>query len=825
MRINPYLLEDGRLDGVVISFIDIDEVKTIQQQVYLINEDLKKSQEQLRRLNQELEARVAERTKALQKSEARLRAILATTSSIIYLKDIEGRYLLANRQYLEFLAKQEPEVLGKTTRDFFAPAIAQQLIANDRRVIETKSVLKFEEQIPLADGSIRTYIAIKAPLLDEKGEVYAICGISTDISEQKATEAELRESAERERTILKVVEKIRQSLDLKEIFQTTTQELQKTLKCDRVVLYRFNPDWSGEFVAESLTPGLSPLLNNQLPTGWIDTCLQETQGGRCRNHEAFIVNDLQRENLTQCHRNMYEQIGVRAFCITPIFQGEKLWGLLAAYQNTLPRQWKEGESRLLTQIGIQLGISIAQVDLFTQIQNQSLQLQQAKEVAESANQAKSAFIAHTSHELRTPLNAILGFAQIMKREPENKQIQQRGIEVIEQSGQHLLTLINDILHLAKIEARKLDLELRDFILPTFLENLVAIIRLRCQEKKLQFEYRVLSDLPFMVRGDETRLRQLLLNLLSNAVKFTQTGKITLTVGYLKDFFPKNPSAAPKTAQIRFEIKDTGIGIPPSQLREIFAPFYQLNPHQSPREGTGLGLTISQNLVEQMGGKIQVASTPGEGSTFWFDLAFPQSSNSASSLAIINHNFDITGYTGQRLRLLVVDDLDDNREILVNFLTPLGFEVIEADSGEIALAKIRENRPDLIILDLIMPIMDGLGLTKVLRNSPLWQKLPIIIVSASTLPRDESLCYEAGANAFLAKPLNFNKLLRLLEQYLKLQWVDKKGLTLSLLEPELTQKNIASANEPVNLPKVAELNQLLELISQGDIRQIISQVTI
>lgn len=841
MRINPYLLEDGRLDGLVITFVDIDELKTIQEQIHQVNHDLKKSQSQLQELNQKLEARVEERTLALQQSETRLRAILETTSSLIYLKDLEGRYLLVNKQYTELFCLTEAELLGKSTRDIFPQQIAEALIFNDRQVLETKSVLIFEEQMPIADGSLHTYIATKAPLIDDNGEVYAICGISTDISQQKQTETELRESAERERAIRKVVEKIRKSLNLQEIFQDTTEQLRTTLKCDRLVLYRFNPDWSGEFVAESMVEGWTPLVGNKLQTGWTDTCLQETRGGRCNQHEAFTVNDIETAGLSDCHREMYEQIQVRAFCITPIFQGDRLWGLLAAYQNQLPREWKEGEIRLLSQAGIQLGISIAQVDLFTQIQNQSLQLQQAKEAAEAANQAKSAFIAHTSHELRTPLNAILGFAQLLKREPNHTPNQQRGIEVIQQSGQHLLTLINDILYIAKIEAGKLSLELRDFILPSFLDNIAAIIRVRCQQKGIEFEHQILSNLPTMVRGDETRLRQLLLNLLSNAVKFTPTGKVTFKVGYIKDFPGKeklepiiNDPEHSIEDKIRFQIEDTGIGIPARKLKEIFLPFYQLDRHQSPQEGTGLGLTISKNLVQQMGSQIQVNSVLGEGSTFCFDLDFaiaetPVASDLRNSFGVIapnqDSNLDITGYTGHKRQILLVDDLDNNREVLVSFLTPLGFEIIEANSGAAAIAQTRQHHPDLMVLDLVMPGMDGWEVTRTLREEEIFQDLPIIIVSASTLPADESQCYQVGANGFLAKPLNFEKLLRILEEYLQLEWITQDGSTRSLLNQRLTPipTDTSSQNAYEATPSPAELTQVLELVMQGDIRGVLSQI--
>lgn len=835
MRINPYLLEDGHLDGVVVSFIDIDELKTIQQQIHLVNQELQESQLQLRQLNQELEARVKERTQALQKSEARLRAILETTSSIIFLKDIEGRYLLVNRQHLQTFNLTEADIIGKNDDEVFPQEIAQQFLKNDGEVLSTRLVSKFEEQAILPDGSRRTYISIKAPLIDDQGKVYAICGISTDISEQKETEAELRSSAARERTILNVVEKIRETLDLEEIFEVTTNELRKTLECDRVSLYKFDSHWNGTFVAESVAEGISFFKDVHLEDNWNDTCLRRTQGGRYKNRETLAIENIDEADFTDCHREVYEKLNIKALCIAPIFQNQKLWGLLAAYQNQYSRRWKEGEIRLLTQTGIQLGISIAQVDLFTQIQNQTLQLQKAKEVAESANKAKSAFIAHTSHELRTPLNAILGFAQILQRETNFTAKQRREVEVIQRSGQHLLTLINDILHIAKIEAGKLNLEFTDFILSSFLDNLKAMIKIRCQQKGIQFEHQILSNLPSIVRGDETRLRQVLLNILSNAVKFTTNGKVTFTVGYVHDFSQSelDTDKSNNNNKIRFHIADTGMGICENEITEIFLPFRQLEGEETSQEGTGLGLSISQSIVEQMGSKIHVKSTFDEGSEFWFDLNFPDVKTSVEQTSVNNSYLDAIGYQGQKRRILIVDDLDNNREVLVDFLTPLGFEIIEANSGEKAIAKIREHQPNLVILDLVMPELNGLEVTQIIRQESVWQDLPIIIVSASTMPTDESQCYLAGANAFLVKPLNFEKLLQLLQQHLQLEWITQDNSTeqdkLStfsqspLNQEKQNQTAVINEQEAIATPTVTELNELLELAIGGEIREVLSQM--
>ena len=340
-------------------------------------------------------------------------------------------------------------------------------------------------------------------------------------------------------------------------------------------------------------------------------------------------------------------------------------------------------------------------------------------------------------------------------------------------------------------------------------------------KGISFEHNVVSELPTIVRGDETRLRQLLLNLLSNAVKFTSQGKVIFNVGLVKDFVDDSKSV--DGHKIRFQILDTGIGIAEDQLEEIFLPFHQLTYNFPSQEGTGLGLSISQNIAKQMGSDIKVKSKLGQGSAFWFDLDFPHVETSVEINQAHDLVLDITGYVGDRKTILVVDDLDNNREVLVKFLQPLGFEVIAVNCGKEAIAQTKKQNPDLIILDLVMPEIDGLGVTRTLRDTEGYEDLPIVIVSASSLPADESQCYQAGANAFLAKPLKFDRVLRLLQQYLQLEWLAEDGSTRSLLQ--FNNGDMTPDNEISNLvmPTEEEINLLLNLVNGGDIRELLLQL--
>lgn len=385
-----------------------------------------------------------------------------------------------------------------------------------------------------------------------------------------------------------------------------------------------------------------------------------------------------------------------------------------------------------------------------------LKLQQAMQLADNANQAKSRFLSNMSHEIRSPLNSIIGYAHILHQDPNIPENRRQAVDTLKRSGEHLCSLIEDILDIARIEARKFDFRYQPFHFPDFIEHLVHLYKAQAEDKGLSFTCQLTSALPQRVRGDEKRVGQILMNLLGNAVKFTGVGGIVFRIGYA-------------SGVASFQVSDTGSGIDEEQLQNIFQPFTRLdNPTGNAVAGSGLGLTISKVLTEVMGGELTVTSTPGVGSTFNVRLLLPSLRPDTES----ETQAEIVGYQGRRRKILIVDDQSEHRQLLLSLLEPLGFYLIEADSGEQCLEKAADEQPDLILLDISMSGIDGIETAIRLREAE--SNMPIIVFSANAYPGDRMAAINAGCNDFLAKPIKVDKLFYKLKFNMDLEWQYRDG---------------------------------------------------
>jgi PAS domain S-box-containing protein len=429
----------------------------------------------------------------------------------------------------------------------------------------------------------------------------------------------------------------------------------------------------------------------------------------------------------------------------------------------------------------------------TQKREAARALQAAKDAADAASRAKSYFLASVSHELRTPLNGILGYTQILRRDPTLGEKQREGLGVIHESADHLLALINDVLDLSKIEAGRIELHPIDFNLLEFAASVERAFTTRAREKTLLFETARGANLPMWVRGDEQRLRQIVFNLVGNAVKFTSRGGVVFSV---------MPGETAGT--IRFSVSDTGPGISEQDIGRLFEPFTQASRQNPGAVGTGLGLAISRSLVEKMGGRLQVESTPGWGSRFWFDVPLPTVEVAPVEVSASRR---VVGYDGPRRRVLVVDDNNANRAVLTAMLTPLGFDLVEAADGAAAVARFLEQTFDLVLMDLRLPGgVDGLEATRQIRaQSAEREKLKIIAVSASAYDIDRQECFDAGCDDFLAKPFREEELWSAIERALGLRWI--------FGETDDSRTPFPSVVYP---PTAEDAAALYDLAAQGDV---------
>ncbi|WP_293128807.1 PAS domain S-box protein [Microcoleus sp. bin38.metabat.b11b12b14.051] len=791
----------------------------------------------------------------------RVTQAVESTSDAIGIADLTGRSIYHNQAFVQrygYTAEQLNTAGGAAT---IYPQ-TQVLLEMFKTIRKGKS-WQGELKIKTLSNELVTTLFRADCIKDETGNLIGLVGVITDITDRKQAEMALLQQLRRERLVVAMLDRIRSSLNLEEVLTAAVEQVRLFLQTDRTVIYRFNPDWSGLVVVESVAKNLTSLQNlNNFDPCFRDGFVEIYQQGCIR-----AIEDIYCEGLSECHIKFLEQLQVKANLVVPILKAREsisydrptvenqLWGLLIAHDCSGPRSWDSSEIESLRQLCVQLAIAIQQSTLFQQAQTEIADRKQAEAAlqlaalaAETANRAKSEFLANMSHELRTPLNGVLGYAQIIKIDKHLNSEHQESLSNIQQCGEHLLMLIDDVLDLSKIEARKMELYPEELNFQNFTKNIANLFQMRADQKGIYFKYEEVSPLPSCVSLDQKRLRQILINLLSNAVKFTNSGGVTFKVGYVGteawsrsrgehyEFsllsaemkenylrFSHNKLTEKNTLKIRFQVEDSGIGIDQSKLDEIFLPFHQVGGNTFV-EGTGLGLSISQKLAKLMGSEIRVSSTFGKGSTFWVDLELPAAKRYLE-VSTLREKRWIVGFVGNKRKVLIVDDNPLNRDLLCRLLKRLGFEISEAQNGQECLSKAVEFQPDVIIMDLRMPVMDGLETARRLRKLSALKDVVLIALSASVFEATQQESLLAGCNDFLPKPIEANHFLEQLRVHLGLEWIYEES---SDSTQRTTQSLSPASNFPAYsslLPAAAEsIAKLLKLAAMGDIEEIFEEST-
>lgn len=500
---------------------------------------------------------------------------------------------------------------------------------------------------------------------------------------------------------------------------------------------------------------------------------------------------------------LLESQGIKSILIMPIFAREHLWGFIGFDHCKAARDWLKVEVDLLRTAAITIGLRLAQ-------EQDEAQLKSAREAAESADRAKSRFLATMSHEIRTPLNGILGYTQLLLQQSDLGENIHRQVDTIHRSGQHLLTLINDVLDLSKIEAEQVKLQKSPVDLTDLCGEVVEILEASATQKGIDLGFTIVCQEQgkrrerIVVQSDAKALRQILLNLMGNAVKFTDEGKVSLTLSI--------GTAVEGGSEVLFSVKDTGIGIPDEAQAMLFRPFQQVETVRGRGPGTGLGLSISRKLVDLLGGELSFRSREGEGSEFFFSLRMPvewkqQKRVRARQFSSKSSLDQFSKYAGPLRRILVVDDVADNRAVLRDVLEPRGFLLEEANNGLEAIEVLERQSFDLILCDLIMPFMDGFELVRRLRNGAKFADLKVFAVTASVMRDDAAMPPERKLfNEFVEKPINTVELLEKIGAALDLQWQEtgKSGKNRTPLTERPGSEALGKLREIAELGDVAAL---------------------